>query len=213
MLQGLPCGTVYVPAIAAEAFHALMTAHERLEGFRYDYRIEGMAPGSEVALRRNLRVRAHEASHRIPANAYEVVEIRNKLKGELVGRSSTEIARLRTETGAIVTEEYEQSLLFYTGDTDREIFQTSHQMFHSSVLMIECSFTAEGERERARRYRHIHLEDLYDVADLFHNELIVLTHFSLRDDPKEIHKRVSMGCPRVLRERIRLGLPEPFVKL
>lgn len=211
-LLGLPCGNVYVPAAAAEDFDALMAIHERLEGFRYEYRIEGLRPGAVVALRRGLAVRVHAASHRVPANAYEVVEIRKKLLPEYSALSGLEIAELR-RSGTSVTKNEEVSLVFYTGDTDKAILATSVEMFRSAVLMVECSFTGPDDQDRAKMYRHIHIDDLYEVADRFENELIVLTHFSLRDSAQEIHSRLSRGCPAVLRDRIRLALPEPFVRI
>lgn len=211
-LLGLPCGMVYVPSGAADDFDALMTVHERLEGFRYEYRIEGLSPGAVVTLRGGLEVRTHAASHRIPSNAYEVVEIRRKLEPQYSGLTGAEIAQLRSG-GKVVTREQEASLVFYTGDTDREILQTNEAIFRSAVLMIECSFTGPEDRQRAVKYRHIHIEDLYDFADRFENELIVLTHFSLRDSASEIHARLSARCPATLRQRIRLALPEPFVRI
>lgn len=211
-LLGLPCGNVYVPAAAAEDFDALMAVHERLEGFRYEYRIEGLPPGAVVTLREGLDVRVHAASHRVPSNAYEVVETRKKLLPQYSMRSGPEIAEIR-RSGTTVTKNQEASLVFYTGDTDKAILETNREMFRSAVLMVECSFTAHDDQDRARMYRHIHLDDLFAVAERFENELIVLTHFSLRDSAQEIHARVSNRCPAVLRDRIRLALPEPFVRL
>jgi ribonuclease Z len=83
----------------------------------------------------------------------------------------------------------------------------------AEVLIIECSFTGEGEEDRAAAYTHIHLSDLWEVADRFRNETIVLTHFSLRDSPAEIHARVKAEAPRALRERIVLALAEPYARV
>lgn len=189
-----------------------MAVHERLEGFRYEFEISGLSPGDTVPIRRGLEVRTHAASHRVPSNAYEVVEIRQKLDPQFADRSGPQIADLRAR-GTVVTRETETSLVFYTGDTDRAILDMNREMFRSAVLMIECSFTGRDDRPRAERYRHIHMEDLFDVADRFDNELIVLTHFSLRDTLAEIHSRISARCPAVLRDRIRLALAEPWVRI
>ncbi len=211
-LLGLPCGRIHVPSAAAEDYRELMAVHGRLEGFRYEFEISGLSPGETVPLRRGLEVRTHAASHRIPSNAYEVVEIRQKLDPQFADRSGPEIAALRAR-GTVVTLETEASLVFYTGDTDRAILDMNSAMFRSAVLMIECSFTGPDDRPRAERYRHIHMEDLFEVADRFENELIVLTHFSLRDSPAEIHSRISARCPSMLKDRIRLALPEPWVRI
>ena len=210
-LQGLSTGTVYVPAASEKGFEALMSAHRELEAMRHGYVITGLAPGDVVELRRGLHVRAHAATHRIPSNAWEVIEVRRKLRPEFSGLEGRAIAELRETTE--VTERREESVVFYTGDTDRGILEVNRELFLSRVLMIECSFTAPEDRVRAREYTHMHLEDLYDFSDRFENEMIVLTHFSLRDSPADIHRRISSSCPERLRERLRLALPEPFVRI
>ena len=112
--------------------------------------------------------------------------------------------------GVTVADDVEHSLLFYTGDTDRGILEINDAMFRSDVLMIECSFVADGHQVRAARYRHIHFDDIIDFADRFENQMIVLTHFSRRYSRDEIRDTLRRRCPAILRDRIRLALPQPF---
>jgi ribonuclease Z len=106
-----------------------------------------------------------------------------------------------------VDEEYRRSLLFYTGDTDRGLLENCDAMFKSEVLMIECSFLAEGHQDRAARYRHIHIDDIADFADRFENERVILTHFSRRYSRDEIRAAVRRRLPATLLEKIQLALP------
>jgi len=211
-LQKLEPGTVYIPEGNLEDFRALIEVHERLENTKYRIDFIGMRPGEALPLRRDLQVRAHRATHRVVANAYEFVETRRKLKPELKSLSGEEIGRMRA-AGTAIADDHETSVLLYTGDTDRRILEECEPVFMTEVLVIECSFTAPEDRGRAEEYAHIHLEDLYDHAERFKNEVIVLTHFSLRDSPGEVHQEIASRCPEVLRERIRLALPEPFDRL
>jgi ribonuclease Z len=204
-LQGLGPGTVHVPLGSLEGFRALIDAHERLENTTYQVNLVGIAPGEEVALRNDLAVRAHAASHPIPSNAYELLERRNRLRAELRGLPPEEINRRRS-AGEVVTEPVESSILFYTGDTDRRIFETCDALFRAEVLLVECSFTWDGDRERAHRCAHIHVDDLAEVAGRFENRLIVLTHFSLRDAREEIEREVRARLPASLMERVRFML-------
>jgi len=208
-LQRLPPGDVYVPAEALEGFQELMRVHERLENVAYDTNLHGLAPADVVKVRRDLEVVTHRATHRVPANAYEFVEIRHKLRDGLGQLSGHELAELR-HRGIDPSEQVRRSLLLYTGDTDRGIFAVSPALFTTDVLVIECSFIADGHQERAAEYRHIHFDDLADHAERFENELIVLTHFSRRYSPDEIQRSIRQRCPPILRQRIRLALPEPF---
>lgn len=211
-LQRLEAGTIYIPQETVEDFTALMALHEKLEGTQYPLRLVGMLPGDRRLLRRDLEVVAHRSSHRVVCNAWEFVEKRHKLRPQYAEQSGPDLARLREE-GIEVADTVEKSLLFYTGDTDRRILEKGGAIFGAEVLMIECSFTAEGEEERAAQYAHIHLSDLYEFADQFENEWIVLTHFSLRDSPETIHRLISRTCPARLRDRLRLALPEGLTRL
>lgn len=206
-LHSMSGGRIWVPAAAAEGFRDILASWERLTNSRYDVEVRGLAAGELVRIGRTVEVRAHAATHRVAANAYEVVEVRHHLKEE--GLSQEEIHRRRAE----VIEEYRAPLLFYTGDTDRGILETCDALYAAEVLMIECSFLADGHQERAARYRHIHFDDIAAVADRFRNELVILTHFSRRYSRAEIHGEISRRCPAVLRGRLRLALPEPYQRV
>ena len=211
-LQRIEGGRVYVPSEAAGDFRALMALHSKLEDTAYDIEIVGMAEGDAVKIGRTHLVRSHRATHRVPARAYEFVEIRHHLKKELAGADPAELSRLRRE-GVAVADEVEYSMLFYTGDTDRGILEASERLFRSEVLMIECSFVADGHQDRAAMYRHIHFDDIAEFADRFENRMIVLTHFSRRYSREEIVGTLRRRCPAVLRDRLRLALPHPFTML
>jgi ribonuclease Z len=211
-LRQLEPGSVYIPIETVDDYHALMKIHEKLEATAYPLNLVGMAPADRRLLRRDLEVVAHRSTHRVPTNAYEFRELRHKLKPEFQSLEGPRLAQLRAE-GTEPADPVASSLLFYTGDTDRRILERGGAVLDSAVLMIECSFTAAGEEDRAARYAHIHISDIYEFADQFRNEIIVLTHFSLRDSPAEIHRTISQSCPAILRDRLRLALPAPFVRL
>ena len=211
-LQGLEPGRVFVPAETADDFRALMKIHERLEETPYGMEIMGMTAGDDTRIGRNHTVRAHDSTHRVPARAWEFVEIRHHLKPHFASVDGPELARLRRE-GTAIHDETEHAVLFYTGDTDRGILEKNDAVYRAEVLMIECSFVGERHRDRAAKYRHIHFDDIADFADKFQNDIIVLTHFSRRYAPDEIVSSIRRRCPQSLRERLRFALPEPFQKL
>jgi len=201
-LQGLRGGTLYVPSEAAEDIRALLAIQQKLTGAEFDVEVRGMAAGDEIRFGRTHVARAHPAPHRVAARAFEFIEVRHHLREEFAGQ---DIARLRRE-GVKVDEEYRKSILFYTGDTDRGIFETGEALFKAEVLVVECSFLGEGHQERAAQYRHIHIDDIADYAERFENALIVLSHFSRRYSDDEIRDAVRARLPRRLQERVRLVL-------
>ena len=211
-LQRLHGGTVYVPAESADDLRLILSTYEKMAGTRFEIELRGVAEGEEIRYSRTHVVRAHSATHRVAARAYEFIERRHHLREEFLGRDGEEIAGLRRD-GVEVEEQYDRSVLFYTGDTDRAMLEKNEAMFKSEVLMLECSFVEEGHQERAEKYRHIHIDDIADFAGRFENDLIVLTHFSRRYSRDEIRDTVRRRLPHALRDRIRLALPEPFQKL
>jgi ribonuclease Z len=212
-LHGMTGGHVYVPASAAEGMREILAIYERLTGASFaEIEVIGLAAGDVVRIGRTHEVRAHRATHRVAANAYEVIDVRHRLKEQYVSRGEREIMELR-RGGTEVTEEWRRSMLFYTGDTDRQLLEENDALFKAEVLMMECSFVLAGHQERAAKYRHIHFDDIAAFAERFENETIVLTHFSRRYSRSEIHDEIRRRCPAVLRERIRLALPEPYQRL
>ena len=211
-LQRIAGGRVYVPSESADDFRALMALHEKLEDTGYDIEIVGVATNDVVDIGKRHRVRAHRATHRVAARAFEFLETRHHLKREYEGASPERLAQLRHD-GVSVADDVDHSLLFYTGDTDRGILETCDAIYKSDVLMIECSFVADGHQDRAARYRHIHFDDISDFADRFENQLIVLTHFSRRYSRDEIRDTLRRRCPAALRDRILLALPPPYTSL
>ena len=83
-----------------------------------------------MRLGRTHEVRAHRSTHRVPARAYEILELRHHLRPEFAGLDEPELAALRHD-GVEVTEEYRRSMLFYTGDTDRRDSRDERRAVHS----------------------------------------------------------------------------------
>ena len=206
-LQRLEAGRVWVPQEAADDLRELMRIHERLEGTTYEIEIIGMQPGDVARIGRTHAVRAHDATHRVPARAWEFVELRHHLKPEFAGRVGVDLASLRRR-GTAIHDEVEHPVLFYTGDTDRGILEQNEAIYKAEVLMIECSFVGEEHQDRAAMYRHVHFDDIAEFAERFENRLVVLTHFSRRYSRQQIRDAIRRRCPAVLRDRLRLVLPE-----
>ena len=211
-LQRIPGGRVYVPDENVDDFRELMAIHTRLEKTDYEIELVGMHAGDTIGIGRTVTVRAHQATHRVAARGYEFIETRHYLKREFAGREGSELAALRRE-GVRLHEEAEVPILFYTGDTDRGMLEQNDALFKAEVLMIECSFAADGHQSRAAQYRHIHFDDIAGFAERFENRFIVLTHFSKRYSREQAVDLIRRRCPAVLRDRVRLAFPAPFDRL
>jgi ribonuclease Z len=105
-----------------------------------------------------------------------------------------------------VTRRVDAPLLAYPGDCGPAIFEAAPEIFSARVLLIECSFLLPEDRDRARVYEHLHLDDFLERAGAFQNEVIVLTHFSQRYRPEEIREALR-ALPEALARRVTAFLP------
>jgi ribonuclease Z len=73
----------------------------------------------------------------------------------------------------------------FTGDTSGALFEsdTCPDIFRAKLLIVELSFVDEAVTlDQARERGHMHITDLVMHAHKFHNEAILLIHFSSRWD-------------------------------
>jgi ribonuclease Z len=204
-LQGLPPARIFAPEEAVPDLEAWLAISHRLEEVEYGVHVTPAVPGRTVALRKDLELKFLPGRHRVPTAGYLFSEIRRKLKDEFLDLPGERIAALRA-AGAEVTRRLETPLLAYPGDCGPAIFEAVPELFGARVLLIECSFLLPEDRDRARIYQHLHLEDFLERADLFRNEAIVLTHFSQRYRPAEIREALR-SLPDSLARRVILFLP------
>jgi ribonuclease Z len=204
-LQDLPPARVFVPADAAAPIAQWIQACETLERIAYRLEVIPSQAGDRIALRNDLELTVLPGRHRVPAVGYLFSEVKQKLRDEFAGLPGSEIARLRAR-GTEVTRREEVPLLAYPGDCGADIFDAVPQLFSARVLLLECSFLWAEDRERAREYAHIHLDDVVSRAELFENEAVVLTHFSQRYRPDEIREALH-ALPEPLAARVVAFLP------
>jgi ribonuclease Z len=204
-LQGLPPARVFAPEEAVPDLEAWLAISHRLENVDYGVHVTPAVPGRTVALRNDLELKFLPGRHRVPTVGYLFSEIKRKLKEEFIGLPGERIAALRAG-GTEVTRREETPLLAYPGDCGSAIFEAAPELFRARVLLIECSFLLPEDRDRARVYEHLHLDDFLERADEFQNEVIVLTHFSQRYRPAEIREALR-SVPEALARRVILFLP------
>ena len=204
-LARLPTARVFVPAEVRPLVAQWVEACEKLEHIDYDIELVAAAPGDRIRLRNDLEATVLPGRHRVPTVGYLFSEVRQKLKDEFLERSGAEIAALRGK-GVEVTRREEIPLLAYPGDCGYEIFDACPELFRARVLLLECSFLLSEDKDRAREYAHIHLDDILERAHLFENEALVLTHFSQRYRPEEIRQALT-AIPEDLSRRVVPFLP------
>lgn len=199
---------VVMPAEIVGELSAALEALSKLQ--RWPLAIEpiGMAPGDELALRGDLRVRAVRTFHPVPSLAYVIVRRISKLRPELVGLPGFEIAA-RRRTGEDVTVHEDRLELAYATDTLASVLDHAPDLLKSRVLIMECTFLDERKSlADARAGCHIHLDEIVERAARFENEHIVLMHVSQIYRPDEVARLLDARVPPELRRRIVPFVPQ-----
>lgn len=194
---------VYVPLELFDDIRRLLAIMQRLDRGRQLVELQGVQAGDVIELSRNHIVTVHAMQHTVPSRGYIVWERRRKLKEEYSGLSGEQIRDLRY-SGVEVTREVRIPLVAYTGDTAPGGLDANPEFYEAKILITELSFLRVGHRrEKIHKYGHMHLDDFVDRAERFHNELLILGHFSTRYHPHEVRRILDAKLPPRLRQRVR----------
>lgn len=193
-LQGMPPGRLVVPAPHGPALVDLLEKVAALEGgASYGVEVVEVHDGFSLPLRPGFDLSFFSTTHWVPTLGCCLWWSRQHLLPELEGQTGEQLARRRA-AGEVITQEVRLPLLAYLGDTDPRVLDFHPWLARVEVLITECTFLRPGDRERAARFGHTHLEDLVARAGTLANRHLVLTHLSRRH-------RLATGS-RTIRQRL-----------
>lgn len=196
-----PDADVYLPAASLPYAEDHLRAAGRLNhGAAYDpalaggHRLHGVSGGDEFRFGRQEghHVRVVDCAHKVPCVGYAVSEIGKallpryrELREELGSGFGREMARLRAE-GVEFEEETSRPLFAFIGDTHPVVFEREPWLLDFPVVITECTFLHDTERDRADRDGHTVWSALRPHVEAHPETLFVLIHFSLRHSDREI---------------------------
>jgi ribonuclease Z len=193
---------VVMPAEIVDELRVALAALSQLQRWPLEIEAIGMAPGDEIELRGDLRVRAIRTFHPVPSLAYVIVRRVSKLRAEFHGLPGPEIAARRL-AGEAMTVHEDRLELAYATDTLVSVLDHAPDLLRARVLIMECTFLDERKTlEAARAGCHIHLDEVIERADRFENEHVVMMHVSQLYHPSEVAKILDARVPPALRRRI-----------
>jgi ribonuclease Z len=190
------------------AFARILEAWAELQADTDRCDLVGLEPGDRVPLKNGYAL-AFASLHRIECLGYVLFARVRKLKPELNGLSGPQIAE-RARAGEEVNQWIERPELCFPGDSRIEVVEREPLVRTARVLLLECTFVgAEVSAAKAKRGGHIHLDQIAERAELFENEVVVLTHFSRRHSRQEIESEIARRIPAPLAAKLRLILHDP----
>ena len=187
---------VFCPAEIAEDVRAFVVASERMERVSYRWELFPLAVGDRVEVARDLVVEAFPVDHVVPSLGFHLLRKKHRLAAAYQGKEPAELAALRS-SGVAIEETVEELWLSYCADTGSGVFDLEPRIFLSPVLILECTFLSSELRDRAVRYKHMHIDEIAARAESFENQAIVLQHLSHRHSFADLERAVEEKLPRL----------------
>jgi ribonuclease Z len=198
--------TIYLPEHAVEPVQRILRLFSRLDRGRLPCTLAPTKPGDEIELSREQVVTVSATTHTVPSLGFVVWQRRKKLKPEFIGLPGETIRDLRL-SGAEVTQEMRIPYVAYLGDSSPGGLDACPAMYEAEVLIMEVTFVAQRHhKDKIHKFGHMHLDDLLERRDRFHNELIIATHFSTRYGAGQIRDLVQKAVPDMLDGRLHLWI-------
>jgi len=201
--QGMGTGTVVCHPDLEQPIRGLMDALVGIERQRTPYEIVTLEPEKQIPLKGNVVLRAFSTIHTPASLAYSCVELRSKLRADLVGLPQEQLVLIK-EKGEEITETHEIPLVTYMGDTLWGKHFDRPEVLDAKVLITECTFIEPGHRKRASVGKHLHLDDIVRLLEMSTCETVVLTHLSRRTHLGQARKVLDEAIPREHRDRVLL---------
>jgi ribonuclease Z len=197
---------IYLPTEIVSGVELLLRSFSRLDRGRLPCELIAVSPGDEIELSRELVMTVHRTTHSVPSVGYLIWERRNKLKPEYQGLTGPEIRDLRL-SGTAVSAEVRMPLVAYTGDTSPGGLDNNPDFLRAQVLITEMTFVApKHRREKIHKHGHMHLDDFVARQELFQNELVIVGHFSVRYNAKQVLRAIEKKLPGLLNDRLKVWI-------
>ncbi|MFO0827711.1 MAG: MBL fold metallo-hydrolase [Phycisphaerales bacterium] len=163
----------------AEPLRTMMRGWIDLELQRTPHEIVPIEPEAEIELKPNVLLRAIETSHTSPSLGFAVIERRSKLKEEFRELPQDRLREMK-QRGVEITRTIEIPLVAYTGDTEPGPFLFRDEFATAKIVISECTFFESEHRSRARIGKHLHVNDLAALLQVWKADAVVLAHVSRR---------------------------------
>ena len=179
MFQKMGVGTCVCHPELHEPLTRMMRSWIDLEQQRTEHRIVPLRDGEQIEVKNDIFLRAVEVSHTVPAMGYVLIEKRSKLRDEFADVPQNRLRELKQQ-GVEITRTMEIPLVAYTGDTEFGPFLFRDEFATAKIVISECTFCEPGQMERASVGKHLHLEHISKLLDVWQAEHVVLIHLSRR---------------------------------
>ncbi|HEX4923102.1 MAG TPA: MBL fold metallo-hydrolase [Bdellovibrionales bacterium] len=192
----------YMPESLVTPMTEITKLWMKIEEHEYPFKFVGVREDQDYPLKGEYFFRVFPTVHRVQSYGYTVFRRVRKLKAAYRELGRDAIVALR-EKGEAIHDFIEEPLISFTGDTQIEFIRSRPWVLKSKVLFFETTYLNEKKSvSEARKWGHIHLDEVIPHLDEFKNEKIVLIHFSRRHSREEIREILRRKIPPAHQERV-----------
>jgi len=195
MFQKMGVGTCICHEQIADAVQTMVGGWVDLEQQHTPHNIVPIQPDGEFQIKPNIMLKAIEASHTVPALSYVLMEHRKKLLEQYQGLPQDKLRSLKLG-GTEITQTLKLPLVACTGDTEMGNHLLRPEFVHAPVVITECTFFESEHKKRAKVGKHLHIDAIADLLQIWKAEHVVITHTSRRTSLETIHRAIEerVGC-------------------
>jgi ribonuclease Z len=201
VFQKIGTGKCVCHAAIAKPLIAMMNAWVPLEQQRTPFEVIGLEHDQQLEIKNNLFLRGIEMRHTVPTLGYAVVERRSKLKAEFVDLPQEKLRELKS-AGTEITRMLEIPLVAFTGDTEFGPNLYREEFAAAKIVITECTFLEHDHKTRASIGKHMHINDIAQLLEVWKAEAVVLIHLSRRTDMATSRKALEKLVGKSQCERI-----------
>lgn len=182
------------PALVAP-MHEIMELWQKIEGHQYNFDFVAAQVGQEYPLAHRLTIKPFATVHRVDSQGYLILRQRKHLKAAWQKALPGAIAQAR-RAGEEVEETSSEPIIAFTGDTQIEFIEKNPEVRRAKTLFVEVTYI-DDERpiEKARKWGHLHLDELIPKLSVLENEHIVLIHLSSRYSTEYVQRILQAKIP------------------
>jgi ribonuclease Z len=177
--QGMKPGTVLLPQELHAPIDRMLRCWRDVERQGTPYQLVPMAPGQLHELRRDFGVRAFATHHGGVSLGYALINIREKLRPEYLGRPGPELAAMR-KSGVEIQYRVEVPLVAFLGDTAAGPVFEQPDVVNAEILVTECTFFDRDHKMKAKHGRHLHVDQFAQILPTLKNQHVVVCHVTRR---------------------------------
>ncbi|MFK7959234.1 MAG: MBL fold metallo-hydrolase [Phycisphaerales bacterium] len=201
MFQRMGVGTCVCHPQLEAPIKGMMNSWVSLERQKTQFHVVPLAPDDEIKIKSDIALRSIEVSHTGPAVGYSIIEYRSKLRPEFRDQPQERLRDLKKQ-GVDITQTLEIPLIAYTGDTQHAPALYRDEFAKAKVVISECTFFEPEHQSRATLGKHLHIDDIAKLLEVWEAETVVLTHVSRRTNLGRVQQYLQERLPADQVDRI-----------